>query len=85
MTEGWGRSTWGNDAWGEESIVNIEIGEPLTGLEITGSLGTPQINYDFKHVLTDSLLGTLSLGSVSINNGADHTQGLGGIASHDVH
>ena len=49
--EGWGRSTWGNDAWGEESIVNIEIGEPLTGLAITGSLGTPQINYDFKCVL----------------------------------
>ena len=78
---GWGRSTWGNDAWGEESIVNIEIGEPLTGLAITGSLGTPQINYDFKHVLTQSLLGTLSRGVISINNGADHTQGLGGLAA----
>ena len=61
--EGWGRSTWGNDAWGEESTVNIEIGEPLTGLEATGSLGTPQINYDFIFTLSDSLLGTLSLGS----------------------
>ena len=79
--EGWGRSTWGNDAWGEESVVNIEIGESLTGLSITGSLGTPQINYDFKHILTDSFLGTLSLGSLSINNGADHTQGLGGLAA----
>ena len=78
---GWGRSTWGNDAWGEESIVNIEIGEPLTGLAITGSLGTPQINYDFKLTLTESLLATGSLGSISINNGADHTQGLGGIAA----
>ena len=63
--EGWGRSTWGNDAWGEESIVNIEIEEPLTGFEITASLGTPQINYDFKVTLTDSLLGTLSLGSLT--------------------
>ena len=63
--EGWGRSTWGNDAWGEESIVNIEIEEPLTGFEITASLGTPQINYDFKITLTDSLLGTLSLGSLT--------------------
>ena len=78
--EGWGRSTWGNDAWGEESVVNIEIGEPLTGLEITASLGTPQINYDFKLTLTESLLMTGSLGSISINDGADHTQGLGGIA-----
>ena len=63
--EGGGRSTWGNDAWGEESIVNIEIVEPLTGFEITASLGTPQINYDFKVTLTDSLLGTLSLGSLA--------------------
>ena len=63
--EGWGRSTWGNDAWGEESTVNIEIGETLTGLEITGSLGTPQINYDFIFTLSDSLLGTLSLGSLT--------------------
>jgi len=63
--EGWGRSTWGNDAWGEQNTVNIEIGETLTGLEITGSLGTPQINYDFKVTLTDSLLGTLSLGSLT--------------------
>ena len=63
--EGWGRSTWGNDAWGEQSTVNIEIGEPLTGFSITGSLGTPQINYDFKVTLTESLLGTLSLGSLT--------------------
>ena len=53
----------------------------VTGFEATGSLGTPQINYDFKHVLTQSLLGTLSRGALSINNGADHTQGLGGLAS----
>jgi len=63
--EGWGRSTWGNDAWGEQNTVNIEIGESLTGFSITGSLGTPQINYDFKVTLTDSLLGTLSLGSLT--------------------
>ena len=74
---GWGRSTWGNDAWGEESIVNIEIGEPLTGQSMTGSLGTPTPNYDFIFTLSESLLGTLSRGSISINDGADHTQGLG--------
>ena len=79
--EGWGRSTWGNDAWGEESVVNIEIGEPLTGFAITGSLGTPTLNYDFELTLTESLLATGSLGSISINDGADHTQGLGGIAA----
>ena len=62
---GWGRSTWGNDAWGEESIVNIEIAEPLTGFAITASLGTPQINHDFIFTLSESFLGTLSLGSVT--------------------
>ena len=66
--EGWGRSTWGNDAWGEESIVNIEIGEPLTGFSITGSLGTPTINYDFIFTLSESLLGTLSLGTPTITD-----------------
>ena len=79
--EGWGRDTWGVGAWGEQSTVNIEIGEPLTGLEITGSLGTPTPNYDFIFTLSDSLLLTASRGSLSINNGADHTQGLGGLAA----
>ena len=74
---GWGRSTWGNDAWGEQSTVNIEIGEPLTGLQITGSLGTPQINYDFIFTLSESLLGTLSLGSLdAINDMAIGVSGL---------
>jgi hypothetical protein len=78
---GWGRSTWGNDAWGEESIVNIELGEPLTGLSMTGALNTSlTLNYDFIFSLTTSLLGTLSRGTLSINNGADHSQGLGGQA-----
>ena len=80
-TEGWGRSTWGNDAWGEQSTVNIAIGEPVTGFAITGSLGTPTINHDFIFTLSDSLLLTASRGSLSINNGADHTQGLGGLAA----
>ncbi len=76
-SEGWGRHTWGMGAWGQQSSLVTEIGEPVTGQAITGSLGTPTPNYDFKHVLTQSLLGTLSRGSISVNNGADHTQGLG--------
>jgi hypothetical protein len=64
-------------AWGEQSSLVTEIGEPVTGQAITGSLGAPQINYDFIFTLSESLLGTLSRGSISINDGADHTQGLG--------
>ena len=78
---GWGRSTWGNDPWGAESIVNIELGQPLTGLAMTGALNTSlTLNYDFIFTLTTSLEGTVARGSIAVNNGADHTQGLGGQA-----
>ena len=82
--DGWGEISWGNSSWGGQPFVmNNLVADAvgITGFEATGSLGTPTINYDFKHVLTQSLLGTLSRGSLSINNGADHTQGLGGLAS----
>lgn len=78
---GWGRSTWGNDPWGAESIVNIELGVPLTGLAMTGALNTSlTLNFDFIFSLTTSLEGTVARGSIAVNNGADHTQGLGGQA-----
>tara|TARA_R110002020_G_scaffold31506_3_gene98136 strand:+ start:72 stop:1541 length:1470 start_codon:yes stop_codon:yes gene_type:complete len=79
--EGWGRHTWGQGAWGEQAGLTIEIGTPLTGLSMTGSLGTPTLNYDFIFTLSDSLLLTASRGVLSINNGADHTQGLGGLSA----
>ena len=53
---GWGRDTWGYGVWGEESILTVEIGTPLTGLAITGSLGTPTPNYDFIFTLSDSFI-----------------------------
>ena len=79
--EGWGRAEWGNDVWGEGNVVDIEIAQPLTGFSITGSLGTPATHFDFLNILTDSLLMTAHRGAISINNGADHTQGLGGLAA----
>ena len=65
---GWGLAPWnemigwGGDLRCETTQLSIVS---LTGLEATASLGTPQINYDFKVTLTDSLLGTLSLGSLT--------------------
>ena len=79
--EGWGRAEWGNDGWGEGNVVDIEIGQSLTGFEITATLGAPTLLFDFKLVLTDSLLMTAYRGAISINNGADHTQGLGGLVA----
>ena len=77
--EGWGRHEWGIGAWGQQNCVTIETAIPLTGFSITGSLGTPTVNHDFIFTLPDSLLMTAHRGSISINNGADHTQGLGGL------
>ena len=88
MTTGFGPSGWGQAPWNEMvgwggdltlTTTQLSIAE-LTGIEMTGSLGTPTPNYDFIFTLSDSLLLTASRGSLSINNGADHTQGLGGIA-----
>jgi len=88
MTGGFGPDGWGSAPWDEMigwggdltlTTTQLSIAE-LTGLEMTGSLGTPTLNYDFIFTLSDSLLLTASRGSLSINNGADHTQGLGGIA-----
>ena len=64
--EGWGRHEWGIGAWGEQNCVTIEIGESLTGLSITGSLGTPTLNYDFIFTLSDSLLLTASRGAYQL-------------------
>jgi len=66
--DSWSTGTWGDSVWGGQpfaltTTAAMAIG--ITGLEITASLGTPQINYDFKVTLTDSLLGTLSLGSLT--------------------
>jgi len=81
--DGWGSAPWDEMiGWGGDltlTTTQLSIAE-LTGLEMTGSLGTPTLNYDFIFTLSDSLLLTASRGALSINNGADHTQGLGGIA-----
>ena len=88
MTAGLGPSGWGIAPWEEQVSWGGDLScqttqltiAALTGIEMTGSIGTPTLNYDFIFTLSDSLLLTASRGSLSINNGADHTQGLGGIA-----
>jgi len=77
---GWGRDTWGAGAWGEESVLTttqLSIAA-LTGIEATLSLGTFTPNYDFLLDLTGlgpAQMGA-GIGTLSINNGSDHTQGL---------
>ena len=81
--DGWGEISFGNSSWGGQPFVmNHLVADTvgLSGQSMTGALGTPTPNYDFKHILTNTFLGTVARGSISVNNGADHTQGLGGQA-----
>ena len=81
--DGWGKIEWGESSWGGQPYVMNNLVPDVVGISgqsMTGSLGSPTINYDFIFALTNSFLGTVARGTLSINNGADHTQGLGGQA-----
>ena len=77
---GWGVHSYGGGQWGgiftfqPESIIGI------SGLTTTAVLGTPTINYDMNFDVSGVTMGT-GLGTLSINNGADHTQGLASLTT----
>ena len=85
MTTGLGPGGWGIAPWEEQvswggdlSLQTTQLSVvTLTGIEATASLGTPQINYDFIFTLSESLLGTLSLGAPT---GTDMAIGVSGFA-----
>jgi len=89
---GWGTLDWGENGWGsvEEGIENlIGIGATssvgaitpadvvgLTGVSVTSSVGTG-ITFVISPTITpDGQVATASEGQLSLNNGADHVQGL---------
>ena len=88
MTAGFGPSGWGIAPWEEQvswggtfilTTTQLSI-VALTGLEMTGSVGTPtyafdMINFSFSG---PSQIGA-GLGVPNINDGADHTQGVGSL------
>ena len=89
----WGSNQWGEDAvdvsvtgfavsgsLGSITATPITIASP-TGIEITGSLGAFTLNYDFKLDLTGLGPAAMSagLGVLNINDGADHSQGVGSL------
>jgi len=88
MTEGFGPDGWGISKWNEEvfwggtlALTTTQLSiAALTGIEATGSVGTPtyafdMINFSFSG---PSQIGA-GIGTLSINDGADHTQGLGSL------
>ena len=78
--DGWGTSKWNEEVfWGGGatlSTTQLSIAA-LTGLEITGSLSTPTISrLDMIFGITGPSQIGAGIGTLSINNGADHSQGL---------
>ena len=88
MTAGFGPDGWGISPW--EEMVSWGGGLALTteqitivtpaSLEMTGSVGTPTYTFDMINFAFSgpSQMGG-GLGTLSINNGADHSQGLGSL------
>jgi hypothetical protein len=88
MTGGFGPDGWGISKWNEEvfwggtlALTTTQLSiAALTGIEMTGSVGTPtyafdMINFSFSG---PSQIGA-GIGTLSVNDGADHTQGLGSL------
>jgi hypothetical protein len=71
----WGENYWGHGAW-EAFTIDYAISEILTGVSATASVGKIYPPEQITGLST-----TASLGSLSINNGADHVQGLSGQAA----
>lgn len=85
----WGENGWGSVDGAVETLPSLlatgSVGSltaetfqnvSLTGLEITGALGTPALEFDFELTLTDSLLATATLGQLGVNAGDDVQVGL---------
>ena len=88
MTGGLGPDAWGEAPWNEQigwggtlrlTTTQLSIAA-LTGIEITGSLGTPTISrLDMIFDITGPAAMSAGLGVPNINDGADHSQGVGSL------
>jgi len=88
MTGGLGPDAWGAAPWNEEigwggtlrlTTTQLTIAA-LTGIEITASLGTPTISrLDMIFDITGPDAMSAGLGVPNINDGADHSQGVGSL------
>ena len=88
MTGGFGPDGWGISKWNEEvfwggtlSLTTTQLSiAALTGIEMTGSVGTPTFAFDMINFAFSgpSQIGA-GLGVPNINDGADHTQGMGSL------
>ena len=76
--EGWGESAWGDNQWGGELVISPESVIGVSGQSITSAQGSTTQNFDMIFGITGVSSG-VALGTLSINDGADHQQGLGSV------
>ena len=74
---GWGDQTWSADAWGGEYFLDPADVVGLSGLSVTASVPT---QLDIPEQIS-GVGATASIGQLSINNGADHVQGLASLVA----
>jgi len=88
MTAGLGPDGWGQAPWdemvswgGDLSLTTTQVSiAALTGIEATASLGTPTISrLDMIFDITGPAAMSAGLGVPNINDGADHSQGVGSL------
>ena len=76
--EGWGESAWGDNQWGGELVISPASIISVSGQSITSAQGSTTQNFDMIFGITGVSSG-VALGTLSINDGADHQQGLGSV------
>ena len=74
----WGESGWGDNQWGGELVIQPESVIGITGVTMGSSVGSLTTTFDFKFTPTGVSDG-VAIGTLSINDGADHQQGLGSV------
>ena len=77
---GWGANSFGNGQWGGEFTFKPESIIVPTGVSTTSSVGSPTVTFDMIFGISGLDAIGSGLGTLSVNNGADHSQGLGSLA-----
>ena len=78
--DGWGINSFGNGQWGGEFTFKPESIIVPTGVSTTSSIGSPTVTFDMIFGISGLDAIGSGLGTLSVNSGADHSQGLASFA-----
>ena len=78
--DGWGINSFGNGQWGGEFTFKPESIIVPTGVSTTSSVGSPTVTFDMIFGISGLDAIGSGLGTLSVNSGADHSQGLASFA-----